>query len=66
MRIGVNSEVCEAHGQCSVVDMDLFPLDDDGYSALGPDATVPEGEEDVAKIGVESCPVRALSVLEEE
>lgn len=60
----MNPDACEAHGQCSVVDMDLFPLDDDGYSAVGPDAEVPEGEEDVARIGVEACPVRALSVLE--
>ncbi|GAA2850709.1 hypothetical protein GCM10010472_04760 [Pseudonocardia halophobica] len=63
MRIGVDSEVCEAHGQCSIVDMDLFPLDDDGYSAVGPDREVPEGEEDTAKLGVDACPVRALKVL---
>jgi ferredoxin len=63
MRIGVDGEVCEAHGQCSIVDMDLFPLDDDGYSAVGPDREVPEGEEDAATLGVDACPVRALKVL---
>lgn len=65
MRIGVDPERCEAHGQCSVVDLDLFPLDDEGYSAVGPDREVPEGEEDVARIGVDACPVRALFVVGE-
>ena len=64
MRIGVDRGVCEGHGQCAVVDMDIFPLDDDGHSAVGADATVPDGEEDIARIGVDACPVRALSVLE--
>jgi ferredoxin len=63
VRIAVDPAVCEGHGQCSVVDMDLFPLDDDGHSAVGPDRQVPPGEEDVARIGVDACPVRALSVI---
>jgi ferredoxin len=63
MRIGVDRSVCEAHGQCSVIDLDLFPLDDDGFSAVGPDAEVPAGEEDTAALGVGACPVRALRVL---
>ncbi|WP_214404890.1 ferredoxin [Pseudonocardia lacus] len=62
MRIGVDPAVCDGHGQCSVVDMDLFPLDDDGRSAVGPDREVPAGEEDVARLGVAACPVRALAV----
>lgn len=63
MRIGLVPGVCEAHGQCGVVDMDLFPLDDDGFSAVGPDTEVPAGEEDTARLGVSVCPVRALRVL---
>ena len=65
MRIGVDPDVCEAHGQCSVADFELFPLDDDGYSAVGPDREVPAGEEGTARIGVDACPVRALRVLSE-
>ena len=64
MRIGVDREVCEGHGQCSVVDMDLFPLDEDGFSAVGSAADVPEGEEETARLGVQACPVRALRVFE--
>lgn len=63
MRIAVDRDVCEGHGQCSVVDMDLFPLDEDGFSAVGPDREVPPGEEAQARLGVDICPVRALRVL---
>lgn len=62
MRIGLDRERCEAHGQCSIVDFEIFPLDDDGYSAVGPEREVPEGEEDLAKLGVAACPVQALRV----
>lgn len=63
MRIAVDRDRCEGHGQCSIVDFDLFPLDDDGYSAVGLDREVPEGEEDIAKLGVTACPVQALRVI---
>lgn len=65
VRIGADRDRCEGHGQCSVVDMDLFPLDDDGFTEVGPDRPVPPGEEDIARIGVAACPVQALAVLEE-
>jgi len=45
--------------------MDLFPLHDDGFSAVGPDSEVPPGEEDTARLGVAACPVRALRVLDQ-
>jgi ferredoxin len=63
VRIGVDRGICDAHGQCSVVDMDLFPLDEDGFSAVGPARDVPAGEEDVARLGVEACPLQALRIL---
>jgi ferredoxin len=49
VKVSVDSGVCE---------------DDEGYSAVGTDRPVPDGEEDVAKAGVDSCPVRALSLHE--
>jgi ferredoxin len=63
MKLAVDSAVCEAHGQCSVVDPDLFPLDDEGYSAVGSEREVPSGEEEQARVGVASCPVQALRTL---
>ncbi|RTL68248.1 MAG: ferredoxin [Pseudonocardiaceae bacterium] len=64
MRIAVDSSRCEAHGQCGVVDYELFPLDDDGFSAVGTSREVPDGEEATASMGVAACPARALRILE--
>lgn len=63
MNIGVDPARCEGHGQCAVVDWDLFPLDEHGHSALGDGLVVPPGEEDQALAGVDACPVRALRVV---
>jgi ferredoxin len=49
-------------GQCSIVDLDLFPLTDDGFSGVGPGTQVPAGEEQTAAAVVSACPVRALSL----
>jgi ferredoxin len=62
MRISVDRERCEGHGQCSVVDLDLFPLDEAGFSAVGEHRPVPPGEEDQAEIGVSICPLAALRI----
>ena len=64
MKLGVDRELCEGHAQCMVVDPDLFPLDDDGYSAVGTDRPVPAGEEELARLGVLACPVQALRAYE--
>ena len=61
MQVRVENERCEAHGQCWMVDEELFPLDDDGYSALPAGGIpVPPGKEDVAHRGVDACPLQAL------
>ncbi|PXY17418.1 ferredoxin [Prauserella muralis] len=62
MKISVEKDRCEGHGQCHIVDPDLFPLDEDGYSNVGQGRKVPVGEENQASIGVSACPVAALSI----
>lgn len=64
MRITVDEGVCDGHGQCYVVDPDLFPLNEDGYSDIGEGKPVPAGEERTALDGVAACPVAALVVEE--
>jgi ferredoxin len=62
MKVRVDRELCQAHGQCNMVSDELFPLDDEGYSAIaGGGKEVPAGEEDVAEEGVYNCPARALA-----
>lgn len=62
MRISVDNDQCAGTGQCFEVDPDLFPLDDDGYSAVGQSRDVPAGHEEQARIGVDACPMAALFV----
>jgi ferredoxin len=60
VKVWADNQICEAHGQCAMVDEELFPLDEDGYSALGGGAVVPPGKEETARVGVDACPLQAL------
>lgn len=62
LRVSVDNGLCQAHGQCNLVDDELFSLDDEGYSNIGTDKPVPEDSQDSADQGVYSCPVQALSL----
>jgi ferredoxin len=62
MRISVDNTVCDAHGQCNMIDEELFPLDNEGYSTVGKNREVPAGKEDNAEQGIYNCPVGALSI----
>jgi ferredoxin len=63
MRIHVSQVECAGHGQCALVNEALFPLDDDGFSAVD-DAEVLPALADDARRGVEACPSRAISLLD--
>lgn len=60
MQISVDLDICAAFGRCRTVDAELFPLDDEGYSAVGHGTPVPQGKEIAADQGIEICPVQAL------
>ena len=62
MRLIPNNDVCEAHGQCAMVDDDFFVLDDDGYIAIGDGKDVPEDREANVRKGVGACPMQALRI----
>jgi Ferredoxin len=63
--VSVDNGLCQAHGQCNLVDDELFTVDDEGYSNIGKDKPVPDGMEDSADQGVYSCPVQALSLAKD-
>jgi ferredoxin len=50
---------------CEATVPEFFALDDDGYSSIGRDKPVPVGEEDAVRVGVESCPVSALTISDD-
>ncbi len=64
MRVRLERSACAGHALCNAVDEDLFPLDDDGYSALQ-EVDIDAVHEQRARLGVESCPERAL-LLDED
>lgn len=65
MKVSVDNDICEAHGQCYTVDEELFTLDEEGYSDIGQGKLVPVGKEENAKLGVDACPVQALWIDED-
>lgn len=61
MRVTVDPDICEGHGQCNVVAPDVYDLDDDGYCLIRtPD--VPSRLEAQAEEGALACPVMAITV----
>lgn len=63
MKIYADKWPCEANGLCAQADPELFPLDDEGYIAIGPDGMdVPAGKQDPARRGVSNCPRQVLRI----
>jgi ferredoxin len=62
MKVHVSRD-CGAHGQCHWINPSLFPLDDDGYSAVV-ELPVPGGAEADARAAAAACPAAAISVEE--
>ncbi|NKY54578.1 ferredoxin [Nocardia flavorosea] len=61
MRLRLETGRCAGHALCHVMDPDLFPLDDDGYSTVA--ATDLDADQvDHARRGVGACPERALVI----
>lgn len=65
MRVSVDSAKCQGHGMCEAVGGDFFTLDDGGYCAIGVDKAVPAGLQDQVRLGVESCPEGALTIVDD-
>jgi ferredoxin len=64
MKVSIDNTRCEAHGMCEATVPEFFTLDDDGYSSIGTDKPVPPGQEDRVRMGVDSCPVAALTATD--
>lgn len=62
MRVEVDSNTCEGHGQCNAVAPEVYDLDDGGYCLIR-NPEVPADLEAVAEEGALACPVYAITVL---
>jgi ferredoxin len=65
VKVQISSERCQGHGRCYDLVPDLFGEDEEGYSRLLGDGTVPPGKEREARLAEANCPERAIEVLEE-
>jgi ferredoxin len=64
VKVSLDQSKCVGHAQCYVVDPDLFPIDDSGYSILE-EREVKPADEQLTRDGVAACPELAL-ILEED
>lgn len=60
VRIVVDREVCESHGQCVHTAPEVFDLDDDG--AVVHPGEVPGSDRAAVEAAAAACPVRAITL----
>jgi ferredoxin len=64
-RVVVDPERCSGHARCWTLAPELFPLDDDGYSAYrGLDGATLTADPDVVQRAVAGCPEGAIRAEE--
>jgi ferredoxin len=63
MRVFVNQERCEGHGQCIAAAPEILGFDDDGLTVVRQDPVDPPAE-GAARAAARRCPVDALQIEE--
>ncbi|MFE9327522.1 ferredoxin [Nocardia sp. NPDC052278] len=63
MKIEIDRARCQGHALCAAVDETLFPLDEEGYSAVRDQQDIAPADENTARTGAAACPERALRVV---
>ena len=61
-RVRVDGSKCQGHNRCFVLSPELFQLDEYGYAHERNDGVVPPELEEKARVAVENCPERAISL----
>lgn len=61
MRVEVDPNVCEGHGQCNAVAPEVYDLDEGGYCLIRSPEVPPDLEAE-AEEGALACPVFAITV----
>lgn len=64
MRVVVDWELCEGHGQCEFAAPDVFTIDDDGELELLAESP-PDAARSAVEQAVRRCPTRALVIQDE-
>ncbi|MDW5610704.1 MULTISPECIES: ferredoxin [Mycolicibacterium] len=64
MKVRLDRARCAGHAQCHAVAPDIFPIDDEGFCIME-DHTVAPADEQLTRLGADSCPELAL-IIEED
>lgn len=64
MRVMVDTGSCVGHGRCYDIAPGLFEDDEQGYSVVRGDGTVPGGEVEAARLAARLCPERAVRLAD--
>lgn len=60
IRVRVDPDLCQGHGNCALSAPELFLLDDEGFAHVADDA-VPDAAAAAARLGAAGCPERAIT-----
>ncbi len=66
LRVHVDPEKCQGHNRCYTISPELFDLDDLGMSSETGTGIVPAELIGKARLAVDNCPERAISLTEVE
>jgi ferredoxin len=66
MKVHVDSEKCQGHNRCYVLAPGLFKVDEYGYATPRGDGIVPPDLQEKARLAVENCPEKAISITEDD
>ena len=59
MKVSIETDVCQGHGQCVMACPEVFDFDEQGFSVLKTE-DVPAEHEDAVARAERSCPERAI------
>ncbi len=66
MKVHVDSSKCQGHNRCIALAADLFEVDELSYAHELNDGVVPKELAEMARLAVDNCPERAISLEEED
>lgn len=62
MKVQLDTERCQGHGQCVMTAPTVFTFDDQGFAVLE-NGEVAEEHHDAVRTAIQRCPERAISEL---
>ena len=63
VKVRIDPELCQGHAVCYMTAPDLFHLRDEDGQAYVDSEDVPAGMEELAQLGADSCPERAITIF---